>query len=65
MVTWEEIRKESEEMEKALGPEFFKELGEAIHQGMLELEEERRRRKIAQQEAYIRNSHLLIGGRSR
>lgn len=65
MVTWEEIIKESEEMKKELGPEFFKELGQAIHQGELELAAERRRRKMALQKAYIRNSHLLIGGRTR
>ncbi len=41
MVTEEEIRQECERLEKGLGPKFFKELGQAIHQGMKELERER------------------------
>ena len=60
MVSCAEILEESKRFEEGLGEAFFRDLGERIHKGMLEIEQQRRERQVRLEEAYARNWNLQV-----
>lgn len=60
MVSCAKIFKESERLTKELGDKFFQDLGNRIHNGMLEIERQRCERQERQQRAYARNWNLQV-----
>lgn len=60
MVSWVDIVRESEDCGEKPGEDFYRNLGNSIHEGMLELQRQRRERRVRLNEAYARNLNLQV-----